>query len=339
MPRMTNLVKCLEARGLKPEYVPGWTERGSSSFNPKGVVAHWTAGPRNSKTRPSLRVVTVGHSSLPGPLCNVYLDRKGIPVVVAAGRANHAGRGVWKGAEGNSSFFGIEAEAADGADWTDAQREAYPKVCAALLDAIKQTSASWVCGHSEYALPKGRKIDINGYTTEKLRSQVAAILSGKPAPAKPKPKPNPAPTKVKANSGNSKADNIAIAKMLNALGYDAGYPDGIPGTRLKSGVLAYQRDQEYYPGLKADGDWGSKTQAHYDWVRKVLQPALNKWRASQRVSLLACDGNYSKLTRKCVNAVQTDNYKEYLLAGGYYRDGLAGPVTCKFMGIRKHPNV
>lgn len=340
MPRKTNLVKCLEARGLKVEYVPGWSTRGSSSFNPKGVMAHWTAGPRNSKGRPSLRVVTNGRPGLPGPLCNVYLDRVGVAVVVAAGRANHGGNGVWKGAKGNSSFFGVEAEAADGDDWTDAQRESYPKVCAALLDAIKQSDASWVCGHSEYALPKGRKIDINGYTTAELRKQVAQVLDGKKVtPSKPKPKPKPENTvKVKANSGNSKASNIAIAKMLNSIGFDAGYPDGVPGTRLKAGVMAYQKSQEYYPGMKVDGDWGPMTQKHYEWVRDDLQPMLNKWSASQRVSLLACDGSYAKLVRKCIIAVQTDNYKLYVKAGGYYKDGLAGPITCKFLGIKKHPN-
>lgn len=146
------------------------------------------------------------------------------------------------------------------------------------------------------------------------------------------------PKTVKANSGNSRLDNIAIAELLNDLGYKAGVPDGVPGPYLKAGVLAYQRAQRYYPGMKPDGDWGEMTQDHFEWVRDVLQPMLNKWDASQRVSILKPDGDYAALTERCVKACQTDNYAAYKNAGGYYKDGEAGPVTCKFLGIRKHPS-
>lgn len=178
MPRQLNLYKAIKRRGLPVEYVPGWSTRGSEYFNPAAVLDHWTAGPRGSTSRPSLRIVVDGRPDLPGPLCNVYLDRAGTAVVVAAGRANHAGYGVWRGLTGNSRFLGVEAEAADNDDWTDAQREAYPLLNAALLDAIGQDDAALVAGHSEYALPAGRKVDINGYTTDRLRAQTQAILDG-----------------------------------------------------------------------------------------------------------------------------------------------------------------
>jgi hypothetical protein len=76
----------------------------------------------------------------------VYLDRAGVAVVVAAGRANHAGAGNWRGLVGNSALFGTEAEAADAADFTPAQRDAYPRVNAAYCD-IGKFGPDMVCGH------------------------------------------------------------------------------------------------------------------------------------------------------------------------------------------------
>lgn len=259
MPRIDTLVRHLEARGLKVEYVKGWSTRGSSSFHPKGVMDHWTAGPKGSKTRPSLNVVTYGRPGLPGPLCNVYLDRRGVAVVVAAGRANHAGYGSWKGRTGNTYFFGIEAEAANASDWTDAMRDAYPLVNAGLLDAIKEDDASYVCGHSEYALPRGRKIDINGYTMDDMRAQTQRVLRGGKVTAKPKPapkpeaKPKPKP-KVKKQWNDKKPDGSTIFPTdYQDLVLDKGFGQITVGAfqilmeAIKIGVRYNQR---------WDGDWG-----------------------------------------------------------------------------------
>jgi len=172
---MTRLLADLKDAGLMVETVPGWETRGSAAFAPAGVTCHWTAGPRGTTRRPSLNVVTYGRPGLPGPLCNVYLDRRGIAVVVAAGRANHAGAGGWRGLVGNSAVFGTEAEAAGPDDWTADQRWAYPRVNAAYCD-LGGFGPEMICGHSEWAGP--RKQDINGYTTDQLRTQVADILAG-----------------------------------------------------------------------------------------------------------------------------------------------------------------
>jgi hypothetical protein len=46
-----------------------------------------------------------------GPLSQLGLVRKGTFFVIAAGRCNHAGKGLWRGVDtGNTSFIGIEAE-------------------------------------------------------------------------------------------------------------------------------------------------------------------------------------------------------------------------------------
>ncbi len=172
----TGLPAALAARGLTVETVAGWETRGSSAFSPAGVVCHWTAGAATGD-RPSLSVVVNGRSDLAGPLANVFLTRAGVAVVVAAGRANHAGAGGWQGLSGNSKVFGIEAESTGGGDWTDAQRESYPRVVAALLD-LTGTGVSTVCGHNEWA--PTRKTDIQDWDMAAMRAQVTAVITDTP---------------------------------------------------------------------------------------------------------------------------------------------------------------
>ncbi|RLV54837.1 N-acetylmuramoyl-L-alanine amidase [Aeromicrobium phragmitis] len=164
--------------GVPVEVVPGWERRGRVSLVPGGVTCHWTAGPRGARGRPSLNVVVHGRPSLSGPLCNVYFDRNGVAVVVAAGTANHAGRGNWRGLFGNHRVFGIEAESAgdlDGSDWTTAQRENYPKVAAALQWLTGNPDPQMVHGHNEWTTAK---IDIRDWPMPLMRQQVAALLQG-----------------------------------------------------------------------------------------------------------------------------------------------------------------
>lgn len=205
MPYMTRLPADLAAFGLKVEVVPGWETRGSSAFAPGGVVCHWTAGPAGlSIRRASLAICTNGRPGLPGPLCNVYLGRDGVCVVVAAGRANHAGTGSWRGLVGNSAVYGIEAESAGPNDWTDAQRAAYPRLVAALLRGLGR-GAEWAAGHSEWAGP--RKVDINGYTMTGMRAGVAALLAGQ----------NPTPTQEDDDMAQSDIDEMQrkLSLLLN----------------------------------------------------------------------------------------------------------------------------
>lgn len=183
MPYQLGLPDALRRFGLKVELVPGWATRGASSLAPRGAISHWTAGPKGTKTRPSLNICVNGRAGLPGPLCNVYLDRAGIAVVVAAGVANHGGVGNWRGYSGNSRFFGTEAESGGGDDWTAAQRDAYPRVNAAFC-WLGKFGPDMCCGHSEYATPRGRKVDINGYTMDAMRAQVGALLNPVPAPTR-----------------------------------------------------------------------------------------------------------------------------------------------------------
>ena len=179
MPYIHGLPAALRRRGLTVEVVPGWETRGSPSFNPVGSVSHWTAGP-NGGDRPSLKVCVNGRPGLGGPLCNVFLTRNGVAVVVAAGRANHAGKGGAGGLRGNSSVFGTEAENSGGGGWTKEQRWAYPRINAAYVDL--GASRKHIYGHHEWA--PGRKIDIQDWPMDAMRDAVLGLVTPVPEPAK-----------------------------------------------------------------------------------------------------------------------------------------------------------
>src|SRR4029078_790223 len=161
---LTWLPDVLNAAGLKVQEVSGWQTRGHGDMaRPVGVICHHTAGGQKGNM-PSLHTVTHGRSDLRGPLCNLALGRDGTYYMVAAGRAYHAGPGVWKGVrDGNRRFIGIEAEntgslkGPTAALWAPSEIDAYARGVAAILDHLKQPYTQCV-GHKEFALPPGRKV-------------------------------------------------------------------------------------------------------------------------------------------------------------------------------------
>ena len=180
--RLTGLPDKLRQWGLNVVEVPGWETRGVDFPKmPSVVVCHHTGTPlRPGKDLPTQRVLVEGRSDLPGPLCQVGLGYSGTVYVIAAGKANHAGKGHWNGhTVGNTDSVGIEAESPGDGTWTQAQRLAYPRVCAALHDLLG-TGASLTCAHRESAEPHGRKDDPVGIDMDLLRGQVAHLLKQGP---------------------------------------------------------------------------------------------------------------------------------------------------------------
>lgn len=158
--------------GVPVKLVSGWETRGSSVFNPQGVVCHHTASAAGSD-HPALGIVTHGRSDLPGPLAQVLLARNGDAYIVASGRANHAGSGGYRGLYGNSSVLGIEAENNGvGEPWSQNQIRSYHRICAAMCSAIGR-DASWVCGHKEWT---SRKIDPAGINMNDFRVFVQQVI-------------------------------------------------------------------------------------------------------------------------------------------------------------------
>lgn len=134
-----------------------------------------------------------------------------------------------------------------------------------------------------------------------------------PVASKPKPKP----AKKPASGGNSKSDYVAIAKALNKMGLDAGYPDGVPGPKIKGATEAFQRAH----ALVADGNWGPVTQAKFEQVKAVQQALRDQGYTRQIVD--GYDGDQTKA-----------NVKDYQRRVGLVPDGVAGPKTLKKLGVK-----
>ena len=109
---LTWLPSVLRKAGLKVVEVKGWQTRGRGDVGKiEFVLCHHTAT-QQPGNNPSLWIVRDGRPDVTGPLAQLVLGRDGTYYVVAAGKANHAGKGVWnKMADvGNSKAIGIEAE-------------------------------------------------------------------------------------------------------------------------------------------------------------------------------------------------------------------------------------
>ena len=186
---LTWLPEVLEANGLKVAETPDWRTRGRADMTDvRGVMCHHT-GTKAAGNMPTLgmliagRAASKGVAALTSPLAQLGLGRDGTFYVVAAGRANHAGAGKWEGVTtGNSSFIGIEAEHSGLPEdpWPAIQLDAFHRGVAAILGKIG-AGANMCCGHREYALPAGRKIDPT-FDMPSFRSEVAQWLVGKTPP-------------------------------------------------------------------------------------------------------------------------------------------------------------
>lgn len=239
--------------GLKVAPVPGWEIRGRSEFGkPYGVLCHHTAGPKTGNM-PSLHTLMEGRRTLPGPLSQLGLGRDGTYYVIAAGRANHAGEGMWDGiSRGNSHFIGIEAENTGLPDdpWPAIQMEAYQRGVAAILKHIG-VGAERCAGHKEYAQPRGRKPDPS-FDMSMFRDGVAKILSGAiPAPVLI-PSVEPAGHRRSTLRRGSVGDDVSrLQKVLNITPVTGTF-DAITEARVRD----FQRRNNLVPdGIVGPKSW------------------------------------------------------------------------------------
>lgn len=186
---LTWLPSILRSWGLTVVEEPGWQTRGHGDVGEiKGVICHHNCGAvHGDLPAGDLEVLIKGRSDLPGPLCQLALARSGTFHVIAAGKAWHAGPGLWQNVgDGNGHFIGIEAEntgettGARADTWPAVQMDAYKRGIAAILTHIKAQPVM-CCGHKEYALPHGRKDDPD-FDMVKFRADVAAMMAPGAAP-------------------------------------------------------------------------------------------------------------------------------------------------------------
>lgn len=258
------LPSVLKEAGLKVATVDGWETRGRGDVGQTfGVICHHTCGPKQGNM-PTLNTLIKGRPDLPGPLSQLGLGRDGTYYVIAAGRCNHAGKGIWQGlVNGNSNFIGIEAENTGGADdfpWPEIQMDAYRHGVAAILKHIGR-GAEFCAGHKEYALPRGRKPDAS-FDMVAFRASVAAILNNEVPKLKPIPAAEPA-TLVGAKPGRPTLRRGDVGEFVKQLQTKLKLKaDGDFGAKTEAAMRVFQRDHNLVP----DGIVGPKSWAMLDTI-------------------------------------------------------------------------
>lgn len=171
------------AAGLKVVEVQGWKRRGrpasTGHFNPKGAntVHHTGVTSSSSNPAPGLSTLISGRSDLPGPLCHYAVAYDGTVYVIAAGRANHAGRisksgvpGMPYGGDGNAHAMGNEVMTNGTQTMPAAQRESIALTSAVV---VLHWSRNQTWAHRHQDISATGKWDIGQWTTAFLRSRVA----------------------------------------------------------------------------------------------------------------------------------------------------------------------
>lgn len=251
MPRQTWIADVLAdafrgVKGFQFEVYAGASTRGSTSFDPIGVMNHHTGAGRYDAL---LHYMATGSSI--APLCNWATSRPHNGIVritfVTAGRANHAGRGgagrggtPWITTDsGNRLTIGGEHQNDGSQPWPDQQLEAIYRGSAALLKVLKQNEERAAL-HKTYA--PGRKPDMHTVTLATHQAGIRHfLLDGGGTPA---PEPKLGDRILYLTDPMMRGGDVTeLQTLLNRWRSDiAGDPDGVFGTTTNHAVHVFMRD-------------------------------------------------------------------------------------------------
>lgn len=303
------LADAARSTGYPVVEVAGWGNRGHGPMRAiEGVMGHHTATPESVVgDYPSLRIVRDGRAGLSGPLCNLGLGRSGTIYVVAGGTAYHAGVSRFGGfTDLNDEFLGIEAEDSGDGVWTDAMRDCYPKLVAALLRYINR-GVDRYCSHRTAAYPPGRKPDPANLSDAWMREQAARWLNAPP------PRPTGDTHTVVAGEtlwSISRRFGCSVPELMswNNLTTDA----------IKPGQTLRVRPATPVPPANSSLVISSTTNSRHPEVR-YFQTFMNRVFPSYRDTPLSVDGEYGPA---CTGAC-----KQFQRASAIGVDGVLGPTT------------
>ncbi|GAA3764184.1 hypothetical protein GCM10022225_57680 [Plantactinospora mayteni] len=256
--RLLWLADVLRSAGLTVHEVGGWRSRGSTSFDPHGIMCHETRGSLRSTDAGEIYVLLHGSATAPPPIAQLYLSRTGHWHVIASGRCNHVRVG-WAGpfkGVGNSGLIGIEAQHALGEPWTNRQYDSYVRGVRALRDRT-----GWgIAGHKEHQ-PAGYghpsvKTDPS-FNMNQFRRDVAASSGGENI--------------MPALSDQEQEQLLKFAKDNNyLLWHGAQKPDGSGRTDIR---------QHFYniEGILTEVKANQMTMLGKDWVdeQQIIDGVLN----------------------------------------------------------------
>lgn len=172
-------------KGVKVEAYSGWDERGSTSFDPFGVLNHHTGpGAYDPLLKYMMEIASIK------PSCNWATSRpvNGVVrvTVCCAGRANHAGKGggfkLPSGDfiplnDGNKKLIGGEHQNDGKQPWPDLQDDVIAIGSAALLKHMGKDERN-ALDHKDYA--PGRKPDRHTITLAQGRAKIKRYLDEAP---------------------------------------------------------------------------------------------------------------------------------------------------------------
>lgn len=174
------------AAGLEVVEVEEWKNRGrpasTGHFDPRGPVTDHHTGVTSTSQNPgpTLRTLIEGRPDLPGPLCQWSVRHDGAVVVIAAGRANHAGRigkpgvaGMPLGADGNALALGDEVDTNGTQPLPDAQRRA---IAITNAVALRHNDRGPEYVHRHEDISNTGKWDLGSLTTAQLRTDARTAL-------------------------------------------------------------------------------------------------------------------------------------------------------------------